>query len=98
MAQLNNFSFIDSDYDIDYCKKISGFTTVTPAIPFEGMAIKEVSRFSHKVSKEFQISPFHNFVSIGEMAIEGVFRVFFDREKEEEIIKAQQWSEQYIKS
>jgi hypothetical protein len=32
------------------------------------------------------------------MAIEGVFRVFFDREKEEEIIKAQQWSEQYIKS
>jgi hypothetical protein len=54
MAQLNNFSFIDSDYDIDYCKKISGFTTVTPAIPFEGMAIKEVIDLVIKSLKNFK--------------------------------------------
>jgi 4-cresol dehydrogenase (hydroxylating) flavoprotein subunit len=94
MGQLSGFSFENSDYDVDYHKKVAGFITVTPAIPFEGKAIKEVVDLANKVSEEFQVSPFHNFVSIGEMALEGLCRVFFDREKENEIIKAHQWSKQ----
>ncbi len=97
MGEMNNFDFKNSDYEIDFCKKISGFRAVAPAIPFEAMAMKEVIYLVNKVSEEFQVTPFHNFVSIGEMAIEGLFRVYFDREKEEEITKAHQWTEQLNK-
>ncbi|MBO3460588.1 FAD-binding oxidoreductase [Aetokthonos hydrillicola Thurmond2011] len=97
MGEMNNFNLKSSDYEIDFCKKIYGFIAVVPAIPFEAMVIKEVIDLVNKVSQEFQVTPFHNFVSIGEMAIEGLFRVYFDREKEEEITKAHQWAEQLSK-
>lgn len=93
MGEMNNFDFQNSQYEVDFCKKISGFKAVAPAIPFEAVAMKEVIDLVNKVSEEFQVTPFHNFVSIGEMAVEGLFRVYFDREKEEEITKAHQWTE-----
>jgi len=97
MGEMNNFDFKKSDFEVDFCKKISGFKAVAPAIPFEAMAMKEVIDLVNKVSEEFQVTPFHNFVSIGEMAVEGLFRVYFDREKEEEITNAHKWTEQLDK-
>jgi 4-cresol dehydrogenase (hydroxylating) len=97
MGEMNKFDFENSEYEVDFCKKISGFTAVAPAIPFDAMAMKEVINLVNKVSEKFQVTPFHNFVSIGEMAVEGLFRVYFDREKEEEITNAHQWTEELDK-
>lgn len=87
-----SLSLSDLDYEIDYCRGIPGFVTVTPAIPLTSLAFKEVIDLVNRVSKDFNITPFHNFVSLGEMSVEGLFRVFFNRKNEEEIIKAHQWS------
>lgn len=92
MGEMNKFEFQNSEYEIDFYKKIPGFIAVTPAIPFESMVIKKVIYLVNQVSQEFNVTPFHNFVSIGEMALEGLFRVYFDREKQQEITNAHQWA------
>ncbi|BDA73270.1 4-cresol dehydrogenase [Calothrix sp. PCC 7716] len=97
MAEMNDFDFKNSDYEVDFCKQISGFRAVAPAVPLEARAMKEVIDLVNKVSKEFQITPFHNFVTIGDMAVEGLFRAYFNREKEEEITNVNQWAEELDK-
>ncbi|MEM7725592.1 MAG: FAD-binding oxidoreductase [Cyanobacteria bacterium P01_A01_bin.45] len=88
----DGLSLADLDYEIDYCREIPGFVTVTPAIPLTSGAFKEAINLVNRVSKDFDITPFHNFVSLGEMSVEGLFRVFFNRSNKEEIIKAHRWS------
>lgn len=97
MAQLSSVAFNDLNFDIDFYKKIPGFTTVRPVIPLEGTVIKQVIDLVNQVSEDFQVTPIHEFITIQEMAIQGLFRVSFNREKEEEKMKAHQWSEQVHK-
>jgi 4-cresol dehydrogenase (hydroxylating) flavoprotein subunit len=93
MAQSLNIPFDNSDFDIDFYKKIPGFTTVRPVMPLEGNVIKQVNDLVGRVSEDFQVTPFYEFITLQEMAIQGLFRVSFDRDKEEEKLNAHQWSE-----
>lgn len=91
MAQMNGTVLEDEDIDNS---NILGISLVLPALPIDGDAVIEVSSLVNKVSKKWGFMPFHNFASVGELAFEGFYRIYFDRKDAIEVQKAHSWSDE----
>jgi 4-cresol dehydrogenase (hydroxylating) len=92
MANVAGVSIQNSDYDVDKYKEMPGFSVVLPAVPFVSTKILEVIHTVNLISQQLGMQAFHNFASMGEMSLEGYYRVYFNRNNPEEIAKAHEWN------
>jgi 4-cresol dehydrogenase (hydroxylating) flavoprotein subunit len=92
MANIYGVSLRKDDYNVDNYKNMPGFSVVLPAVPFESEKILEIIDTVNHVSKKLGVQAFHNFASMGEMAFEGYYRMYFDRTDQAQISVAHQWN------
>ncbi|MEZ4864204.1 MAG: FAD-binding oxidoreductase [Caldilineaceae bacterium] len=92
MAKMTRHSLTKLNIDLD--PQMPGFVCALLAIPFAGEQIVEIISQVRTISRMVDIDSYFNFVAIGDTAMEGFFRVFFDRSDEGQIAKAHRWNEQ----
>ncbi len=91
MARMNNTVLKNEELDNS---SALGLSLALPAVPFDPEAVSEVSAIINQISEKWGVKPFHNFASIDEMAFEGFFRIYFDREDKDAIQTAHKWSKE----
>jgi 4-cresol dehydrogenase (hydroxylating) len=92
MCTLGGVELGQNELDLDLYKKVPGFVCALPAVPFEGSKITQIIAALDEIAHEIQVQPYYNFVGIAATALEGFFRVFFDRADPEAVQKAHAWN------
>ena len=91
MAMMNQTTLKNDDLDNS---DILGISLVLPAVPFDGDAALEIGQMVNEISKKWDVQPFHNLASVGELSFEGFYRIYFDRKDPLAVKKAHSWSEE----
>ena len=91
MAEMNSTKLENEELDNS---SILGLTVALPAVPLDGSAAVEVSNIVNQVSRKWNVKPFHNFASIGELTFEGFYRIYFSRSDKQAIKVGHRWSEE----
>ncbi|MFK7923247.1 MAG: hypothetical protein AB8H47_14890, partial [Bacteroidia bacterium] len=93
MARLGGVELTD-DFEIDENPDVIGFVCALPAVPFESSILVQLVEEIDRLSNTLNVQAFYNFVGLTPTALEGFFRVFFDRKDERSVSLAHQWNAQ----
>ncbi|MEM6347249.1 MAG: FAD-binding oxidoreductase [Bacteroidota bacterium] len=93
MAKLGGVELKD-DFEIDQNRDVIGFVCALPAVPFESSVLVQLIDEIDRLSNRLNVQAFYNFVGMTPTALEGFFRVFFDRNDKRSISLAHQWNAQ----
>ncbi|MEL6650192.1 MAG: FAD-binding oxidoreductase [Bacteroidota bacterium] len=93
MAKLGGVE-LSNDFEIDENRDVIGFNCALPAVPFESSTIVHLIEQIDRLSNGLNVKPFYNFVGMTPTALEGFFRVFFNRNDPHSIDLAHQWNQQ----
>jgi 4-cresol dehydrogenase (hydroxylating) len=91
MARLGG-SELEGRLEIDEAPDVNGFVCALPVVPFAGRSVRQAVSAVEEISEAMGVQAYCNFVGMTPVALEGFFRVFFDRADPEAIATAHQWN------
>ncbi len=90
MARMTGHKLTNSNIDLN--PEVLGFVCALLAIPFDGKYVVDIIDRVRHISQTVGLESYFNFVAISDTAMEGFFRVFFDRNDKDKIALAHRWN------
>ena len=92
MAQASGVETDGSNFNPDHEPAVSGFVCTLPALPFAGADVTEALALVESISAKHGVSAALTLSGLSTIALEGFFRVYFDRADEAAVATAHRWN------